>query len=236
MRGNRIDLLPAEATEEGPRGVVAHEELRKKISRELHDDISQLLLGILVHLSNFTRAAATDPAGLPRSILPLRQMIKKSIKVVHRFARELRPAMLDDLGLVPALEAYLADFPKQRGRRITFTAEEGADTLDPLRRTALYRVAQEALMNAHKRARARHIAVTLVTTPDHVCREVRDDGQAFEVGAIGSPAWTNHLGLIGMRERIEMAGGQFEIASTPGTGTTLRALLPTGRSPLPSRS
>lgn len=103
-----------------------------------------------MHLFNLARAAASDSARLAQNTLPLCQMIEKSVKVVHHFARELRLAILDDLGRIPVLEAHLADFPKQRGRHITFTAEEGSNALDPLCRAALLRVTAKALKSAHQ--------------------------------------------------------------------------------------
>ncbi|MBC8039874.1 MAG: PAS domain S-box protein, partial [Opitutaceae bacterium] len=134
--------------------LMVQEAERKKISRELHDDISQLLVGIIVHVANFTKAATINPASIRKNLTPLRLLVEKSVRVVHRFARELRPTMLDDLGLIPALQSYVDEFPKQRGRRIGFTAFEGAESLDNDRRTVLYRVAQESLVNISKHARA----------------------------------------------------------------------------------
>jgi PAS domain S-box-containing protein len=205
------------------------EEQRKKISRELHDDISQLLVGIIVHLGNVTKAAALDPESIQKTITPLLRMVEESVRVVHRFARELRPAMLDDLGLVPALEAYIHDFPEVEGRRIEFTAFEGAEDLDIEKRTMLYRVAQEALTNVAKHAHASLVRVSLVKNRGRVRLVISDDGRAFDTRLIASPEWRDHLGLVGMRERVEMVGGRFEIVSEPGAGTTIRAEVPTGR-------
>lgn len=203
------------------------EEQRKKISRELHDDISQLLVGIIVHVANFTKTATVDPASIRKNLTPLRLLVEKSVRVVHRFARELRPTMLDDLGLIPALQSYLDEFPKHRGRRIVFTAFAGRECLDNDRRTALYRVAQEALVNVSKHARATEVKVVLRKSAKAVRLEITDNGKSFDVRRLASAKWKDHLGLVGMRERVEMVGGRFEVVSTQGKGTTITASVPT---------
>jgi signal transduction histidine kinase len=214
--------------------LLVQEDQRKKISRALHDDISQLLVGINVHLAVFAKAAATNPRGIPPAIAPIRRLVEKSLRIVHRFARELRPASLDDLGLIPAIRSYLEDFPKRKGRQIQFTAFAGVEALDNDKRTVLYRVAQEALTNVDKHAHARVVTVTILKIPGGACLEVTDDGKAFDVRRLSSAEWSNHLGLHGMRERVEMAGGRFSVVSIPGQGTTIRAEVPfASRPPAP---
>jgi len=213
--------------------LLMQEDQRKKISRALHDDISQLLVGINVHLAVFAKAAATNPRGIPRNIAPIRLLVEKSLRIVHRFARELRPASLDDLGLIPAIRSYLEDFPKRKGRQIQFTAFVGAEALDNDKRTVLYRVAQEALTNVDKHAHAQVVKVTLLKIPGGACLEVTDDGKAFDVGRLSSAEWSNHLGFHGMRERVEMVGGRFSVVSTPGIGTIIRAEIPFANRPPP---
>lgn len=208
--------------------MLVQEEQRKKLSRDLHDDISQLLVGIVVNLGNFTKAAERDPSSIIREIPPLRLLVERSVRAVHDFARKLRPAMLDDIGLVAALETYITEFPKAKGRKITFNSEPAADHLDNVRRTALFRIAQESLTNAHKHARSRQITVNLRKADGFVTLEIADDGCAFEVESASAPGG-NQLGLIGMRERVEMLGGHLEIASAPGTGTRVLAAVPSGR-------
>ena len=204
------------------------ENQRKEINRELHDKISQLLIGINVHLAIFTKGAALNPKGIRRTIAPLRRLVERSVSIVHQFARELRPAMLDDLGLIPALRAYIDGLPKRKGRKIEFTAFGGVEAMDNDRRTVLYRVAQEALVNVGKHARAKKVSVSILKARDGVCLEIADDGKAFEVSRLSSAEWNNRLGMTGMRERVEMVGGHFTVVSVPGTGTTIRAEIPFG--------
>jgi PAS domain S-box-containing protein len=199
------------------------EKQRAKISRELHDDVSQLLIGINVHLAVFTKAATAQPSGIRRRVVPLRRLVKKTLRVVHQFARDLRPAALDDLGLIPALRSYLRDFPKKKGLQIRFAASTDGVILDNDMRIMFYRVAQEALTNAAKHARATLIQVTISKSREGVSLEIADNGRAFDVGRVGSVQWSNHLGLVGMRERVEMVGGRLSVVSERGTGTTIRA-------------
>jgi signal transduction histidine kinase len=213
--------------------LMGQENQRKKISRELHDDISQLLVGINVHLEVFARTAVLNPQAIRKTIAPLRRLVGNSLRAVHRFARELRPASLDDLGLLPALRTYLGDQPKRKGRVIEFTAFAGVEALDNDKRTMLYRVAQEALTNANKHARASVVKVSILEMKDGVCLEIADNGKAFEVGQLGSAKWGNRLGLVSMRERVEMVGGRFSLVSVAGVGTTIRAEVPFGGSGLP---
>ena len=208
--------------------LMVEEKQRKEISRTLHDEISQLLLGINVHLMIFTKAAARNPKDIGRTIAPLRRMLEKSVRMVHKFSRELRPSMLDHLGLIPAIEAYIAKFPKRKGRRIEFTPGAGIEVLNNEKRTVLYRVTQEALVNVAKHARASLVKITLGKISDGACLEIADNGKAFEVSSLTSARWNRRLGLTGMRERVQMVGGRFTLVSSPGMGTTIRAVIPFG--------
>jgi PAS domain S-box-containing protein len=205
------------------------EDQRKEISRELHDGIVQLLVGINVRLAAFSKKATLDPLNIRKDLAPVHRLVTRSVHVVHQFARELRPAMLDELGLIPALRSYIEELPRRKGRVVHFHADEGVDTLDTEKRTVLYRVAQEALINVAKHARAREVHVSLHKVRSGVSLEICDDGKAFDVARLGSAAWVDRLGVSGMRERVDMVGGCFSIVSSPGTGTTIRAYVPGGR-------
>jgi signal transduction histidine kinase len=220
---NQSQVLQAQLRDFSHRILQVQEEQRAKISRELHDDVSQLLIGINVHLAVFTKAAIAQPSGIRRRVVPLRRLVKKALRVVHQFARDLRPAALDDLGLIPALRSYLRDFPKKRGLQIRFAASTDGVVLDNDTRIMFYRIAQEALTNAAKHSRASVIQVTISKSREGVSLEIADNGRAFEVGRVGSADWGNHLGLVGMRERVEMVGGRLSILSERGVGTTVRA-------------
>jgi len=210
--------------------LLVQENQRKEISRELHDEISQLLLSINLHLAVFENNAAINPKGIRGKIARVRWLVEKSVRVVHDFARELRPPMLDDLGLIPALSAYISDFSKRKGLRIQFTAFGGVEAFDSDKRTVLYRVTQEALANVAKHARASVVKVLIMKAREGVCLEISDNGKAFNVGRLSSAEWGGRLGVTGMRERVEMVGGQFSVESASGAGTTIRAEIPFGKS------
>jgi PAS domain S-box-containing protein len=202
------------------------ETQRKEISRRLHDEISQLLVGINVQLSIFSKNAVNDPENVGRTIKPLRKLVEESVKIVHRFARELRPAMLDDLGLIPALRSYIDDFPRRKNQQIHFSAFAGVEALNNNKRTAFYRIAQEGLTNAAKHSKASEINVVIRKLPEGACLEVIDNGKAFNLRRILAVRGGPHLGVIGMRERMEMVGGTLKITSKVGQGTTIQAIVP----------
>jgi PAS domain S-box-containing protein len=206
--------------------IQAQEDQRKRISRELHDEVSQILLGINVQLAIFTKVAAAKPDRIKKAIGLVRTMVEKAVAIVHRFARELRPAMLDDLGLIPTLRTYIQDLPRRKGLLIRLSADPGVEALNNDGRTVIYRIAQEALVNVMKHAHASVVNVSVLKTPKSVSLEVADNGRSFNVERLATSEWRNRLGLTGMRERVEMIGGQFSIVSKPGIGTSVRAEVP----------
>ena len=137
----------------------AQEEERKKISRELHDDIAQTLTGINVRLAALKNEATLNTKGLERNIARTQRLVEQSVDIVHRFARELRPTVLDDLGLIPALHTFMKHFPGRTGVRVSLTAFAEVEQLNGDKRTVLFRVAQEALTNVARHAQASRVEV-----------------------------------------------------------------------------
>ena len=209
----------------------AQEEERKRISRELHDEITQTLVGINVHLETLAREARVTPKALKQEIARTQRLVEKSVNIVHRFARELRPTALDDLGLIATLHSFMKDFMKRTGIRVRFTTVAAVEQLDSLKRTVLYRVAQAALTNVAQHAHASRVKVSIRKLPEAVRMDITDDGQSFEVERVLRAKRNRHLGLLGMRERVEMVGGVLRVESTPGQGTTIRAQIPIGETP-----
>ncbi len=208
------------------------EEERKRISRDLHDVIAQTLTGISLRLAALKKVASLDPQKLHQQITLTESLVQKSVDIVHGFARELRPTVLDDLGLVPALQSFLQSFAVQTGLRTQLTAPTAVDDLAIDHRTALFRVAQEALNNVHQHARARQVHVTVEKRGQVLRMKIKDDGRSFPIPASGRRPRTHRLGLVGMRERMEMVGGTLEIESIPGHGTTLQAEIPLAAQPI----
>ena len=225
-------LLQKRLREVSYQSVTEQEDLRKEISRELHDEISQLLVGINVRLAIFARAVVIDPDNVRRTLAPLRRMVDKSMRTVYRFSRELRPSSLDDLGLLPALRSYIDELPKRRSRRIKLEAYAGVEAFTGQKRTVLYRVALEALTNIGRHARASAVNVVIRPIRGGACLEIIDNGKAFDVARATSIRSGRRLGLTGMRERVEMVGGRFTITSVAGVGTTVRVEMPLRRSKL----
>jgi signal transduction histidine kinase len=205
--------------------LTAQEEERKKISRELHDDVVQTLVGINVELSALVHGNSAGVRQLKDKIARTQRLVEKSVDAVHRFARELRPAVLDDLGLIPALHTYCKELAARKKFKIHLTAFAGIEALASDKRTVLYRVAQEALTNVARHARATQVRVSIVKIPGAVRLEVSDNGKSFPVRKIFQSK-SKRLGLVGMKERVEMVGGSLAIESTPGHGTTVRAEIP----------
>jgi PAS domain S-box-containing protein len=208
--------------------LVAQEEERKRISRELHDEIGQILTGISLHLAVLAQQDEVDVKDLKKKIVRTQRLVMQSLNIVHEFAGQLRPAVLDDLGLIPALRSYMRDYAKRTGLAIRFTGftRDKMEQLDSAKRTVLYRVAQEALINVAKHAQASVVNVSIQKLRGTIRLEVKDDGKSFPVQGVPGPGKKKHLGLLGMRERVEMVGGRFTIESAPGQGTTIRAEIP----------
>lgn len=231
VTGRQMELL-------SHRVLSAQEEERRRVSRELHDVIAQMLTAINVRLATLKMEAVANTKGLNRKITRTQRLVEKSVDIVHRFARELRPAVLDDLGLIPALHSFLKGFTKETGIRAHLTAFAEVETLSSAKRTALYRVAQEALSNVARHAHASQVEMGIHKREHAVCMTIHDDGKSFQVDRVLCGRRYKRLGLLGMRERVEMVGGQFRVESSPGQGTTVHAEIPftnTRRSTAPGR-
>jgi PAS domain S-box-containing protein len=209
--------------------LLTQEEERREISRELHDVIAQTLTGINVRLAALAKEAATNTKGIDRNIARTRRLVEKSVNIVHQFARELRPAVLDDLGLIPALYSFVKIFSKRTGLRVHLKAFAGVEQLDTAKKTVLFRVAQEALNNVARHAQASRVDVNIQELPDGICMKIKDDGKSFRVQRVLNIKGRKHLGLLGMRERLEMVGGHFGVESVQNKGTTVIAKIPFGK-------
>jgi signal transduction histidine kinase len=206
--------------------LLAQEEERKKISRELHDVIAQTLTTINLRLAALKNEAALNTKGFLRSIGRTQQLVVRSVNIVHRFARELRPTVLDDLGLIPALHTFMKSFREQTGLRVSLSAFAEVEQVNGDKRTVLYRVAQEALTNVARHARASQADVKIQKLDGTICMKIKDNGKGFQQAHVLQAEKRKRLGLLGMRERLEMVGGSFTVTSTPGKGTTVFAQIP----------
>jgi signal transduction histidine kinase len=206
--------------------LVTQEEERKRISRELHDDLLQTLVSINLDLEILSKGISGDPQTLQKRIAGTRQSVTNALIEVHRFARELRPAELDDLGLVPALRSYTKQLTRQKRIKVHFSASRGIEALGDTERGILFRVAQEALTNVIRHACATQIKVNIAKIIGGIQLKISDNGKSFRVENYFLAKNPKRLGLVGMKERVEMIGGSLAIESKPGTGTTVRAKIP----------
>lgn len=233
----RSDLMQEQLRQLSRQVISVQEDERKRISRELHDVIAQSLTGINLRLAALRQAAELDTRGLVRTIASTQRLVVRSVDAIHRFARELRPTVLDDLGLIPALQAFLKELNARTGLHTRLTASPGVEQLDIARRTVLFRVSQEALTNVARHACATRVVVAL-TLAGGVCRmAIQDNGKSFQVQRILLAREGRCLGLLGMRERLEMVGGTFTVTSQAGQGTTITACVPLAApaAPAPAR-
>ena len=199
------------------------ENERKRISRELHDLVAQTLTAINVHLANLKTDATRNARELNKNIARTQKLVERSVDKVHRFARELRPAVLDDLGLIPALRSLVKSFAQDAGIRVQLEACSSVEGLTNDQRTVLFRVAQEAMTNIARHARAGKVTVVIREHANVICMRIHDDGRAFDAERLLHSRKSRRMGLLGMRERVEMVGGTFTIESAAGHGTTISA-------------
>ncbi len=203
----------------------AQEEERLRLSRELHDDTIQELIALKQRVQ-LTERAVRDADAL-KLLGELEALAEGTIEDVRRLTRALRPIYLEDLGLVTALEMLARESGEPNGLRVEFHLEGQEQRLSRDAELALYRIAQQALTNVRRHARAKHVLLSITFAAPQICLEISDDGVGFEVPVnFTDLAPTGHFGLLGMRERAELIGAQLEIDSRPGAGTRLRARLP----------
>ena len=206
------------------------EEERTQIAREIHDELGGALTGLKIDFSFLTRAALKIENETVRTsfIASTDSMIKSidaTIQTVRRIAMELRPGILDDLGLVAALEWQLKDFEKRTGIRSEFLPPGEDISLDADLSTALFRIFQEALTNVARHSGATEVHVRLHVEAGSTTLEVEDNGKGIKNEKSLS---SKSLGLLGMRERAQMFGGRITVTGTPGTGTTVTVDIPPG--------
>lgn len=212
----------AELRELSHQVVKVQEQERKTISRELHDEVGQLLTGLRMELGNLdTPHAREDPAYYQR-LLATKRIAEQTLRTVRNLAMVLRPSMLDDLGLSPALRWQAKEFTLRSDVPVELSVEGDVDALSDEVRTCVYRVVQEALTNAGRHAGAKHIRVAIRKHSGGVTASIEDDGRGFD----RDKARRHGLGLRGMEERVRELGGTVEIRCHPGKGTRILIQLP----------
>lgn len=205
--------------------ITAQEDERKRISRELHDETGQSLTSLLVGLKIVDKSPTLEEAR--KRVAELQELTSRTLEEVHKLSVELRPTLLDDLGLIAALRSYSKDFSKKHGVRVSFHAEGFEQRVPPLVEVAVYRVVQEALTNIAKYASASTVHLRLLRSESTLHAEVRDDGVGFDPEhVLAQKRKENRLGIMGMQERVTLLGGSFHLHSAEGEGTQIRFDLP----------
>jgi signal transduction histidine kinase len=207
--------------------VTAQEEERRRISRELHDQMGQYLSAMMLRLKTLQPLVEGQEAALS-GLQKLEELNGKLVDEVHHLAWELRPAALDDLGLHTVLQNYTEKWSERSGIAVDFhSGGLGRQRLPPDVETTVYRIVQESLTNVLKHAEARRVSVIVERRRDHLLVIIEDDGRGFEVEEVSRAQGPGGgLGLLGMRERVALVGGALSLDSSPGWGTTARVRIP----------
>lgn len=204
--------------------ITAQEDERRRIARELHDQAGQALTALILNLEMAEQSRqAVDPQRLAR----LRGIAEDTLAELRRMIYDLRPTILDDLGLAAAVRWYVKESVEPQGLQVTMRIAAPDDRLPRHIETAVFRIVQEALTNIVKHAQARHAAVDIAVTPQDVRMVITDDGRGFDLSAVATRR-EGGMGLLGMRERAELLGGSLRMASREGDGTRVEAVIPVG--------
>lgn len=200
----------------------AQEQERKYLSRELHDQVGQMLTGLRMELAGIERSQADSRNDVSSRIATAKVTVEQILRMVRNIAMLLRPSMLDDLGLSPAIAWLLKEVARSSGIETQSEIESEVDTLPDAHRTCVYRLVQEGLTNVAKHSGARRVSVSLRSAGGWVIGAIVDDGRGFETGL----RMGHGLGLLGMEERVREIGGSVHIESSPGAGTRVEFRLP----------
>jgi two-component system, NarL family, sensor histidine kinase UhpB len=202
------------------------EDERSRISRQVHDELGQALTGLKMDLYWMSTRLPKDLRPVINKTKSMASHIDTTIQTVRRIATELRPGILDDLGLVPALEWQAQEFQQRTGIKCKVTSHLGETMLDEDLNTAFFRIFQETLTNVIRHAQAKRVEITLEQVGESLCMEVCDNGRGITEAEINN---THSIGLLGMRERAALLGGEVTFHGEPTKGTTVRVVIPLAR-------
>lgn len=198
------------------------EQEKSRVARELHDELAQSLTALKMDAIWVRDHLARDPAAAADKLAGMLEMLDSSVAATRRIAADLRPLVLDDLGLVPAIEWLVQSFTQRHGVPCTLDIDESLELGEPYA-TAVFRIVQESLANAAKHAQARQVSVKVAREGREIVLAVQDDGRGFDPQATRKP---QSLGLIGLRERAQLLEGTVRVGSAPGQGTRVEAHIP----------
>jgi two-component system sensor histidine kinase UhpB len=205
----------------------AQESERRRVARELHDSVNQILSAVKFRLQTVEDRLEQSDESAWRESLKAKAHLDRAMQEVRRISRNLRPSELDDLGLVPAARTLCSEFGERTGIQLDFSSARVPEQLGQDTELNTYRILQEALGNIEKHARARHAKVELTRHGSHLRLLIQDNGDGFAAGARTKPRAAGHgMGLVDMRERATSVGGTFAVTSAPGRGTEILVEIP----------
>lgn len=214
----------------GMRIIKAQEEERRRVAREIHDGPAQSMANVVLRVEICEKLLKVNPEEVRKELSELKGLVKESLQDVRKIIFDLRPMVLDDLGLVPALKRYIAEFQERCSLHIDFQVLGNSnERLSGTLEIALFRIIQEALNNVIKHAQAKTVEVYLEQAQTQVNLRIKDDGCGFDLEKVLNNSNSDSYGLIGIRERVELLEGNFKILTAPGKGTNLLVKIPFGK-------
>lgn len=204
----------------------AREDERRRLAREIHDGPAQVLSNAIFAVHTAEQIAKRAPAQVADELAQLRELLKDGVAEIRRFMFDLRPTMLQDLGLGPTLARYVDDYSRFFAKRVTLSCDESLPALTPDQELTIFRIVQEGLQNVHKHAGAgAEATVELVAEGSALVLTIADNGRGFDINAL-APRPGHGAGLPGIKERANLVGGDFHVTSRPGGGTTINLKMP----------
>ncbi|MBE3572220.1 MAG: histidine kinase [Moorella humiferrea] len=204
----------------------AQEEERKRVAREIHDGPAQSMANLAMRAEYCLKLLDKDPAKVRQELVDLQNMVMLSLQDVRKIIFDLRPMVLDDLGLVPALKRFFTIYNEKYGLEIEFIFFGKERRLESTVEIALFRIIQEAINNIKKHAQAASAKVKMEIQPDKVMISISDNGRGFDLNSVQDRKDGKGYGLIGMRERVQLLNGEMVIDTAPGKGTHISIMIP----------
>jgi two-component system sensor histidine kinase UhpB len=207
--------------------IEAQENERRRISRELHDEIGQALYAIKLNLEMIEKDLPDTTPLIRGRLGEAKSLSSQTLTAMRRLSLDLRPTMLDDLGLIPTLRWYIQNFSNRLGIYSNFETTGFEEKLSPQIETAFYRIVQEALNNIAKHAQADRVEISLVKRDSRIYASIQDNGKGFDLGRVLPPESPERgFGIVGIQERVSLLGGQMDIQTKPGFGTLIHFEIP----------
>jgi two-component system sensor histidine kinase DegS len=206
--------------------IKAQEEERKRVAREIHDWPAQSMANIVMRAEFCLKLLDMSPEKVRDELISLQNIVRISLMDVRKIIFDLRPMVLDDLGLAPAIKRYLSNYKEQYGLQVEFLYFGQQSRLDSSMEVAIFRIVQEIVSNIHKHACAKNSVVKIEMLDKKINIQVRDDGKGFNMEQVMANKEREGYGLIGMRERVQLLNGEINIATAPGKGTSISISVP----------